>query len=70
MGKFKLTKSGSAEFTATSRIQNEDGGLVRRPQGGNAVLSGTGTFTKTYKVLDPAATGDELIIWVQITAIQ
>ena len=69
-GKYKLIKSGSAEFTATSRIQNEDGELVRQPESNNIVLTGTGTFTKSYKILDPAATGDELIIRVQITDIQ
>ena len=68
--KYKLTKSESAEFYATSRIQNEDGGLVRPPEGGNIALSGTGTLTMAYRDLPNAATGDELIIRVQITSIQ
>ena len=68
--KYTLTKSGSAEFYATSRIVNDDGELVREPEGGNIVLSGTGTLTKAYSDLPNAATGDELIIRVQITSIQ
>ncbi|MDE0265558.1 MAG: hypothetical protein OXK17_00810 [Thaumarchaeota archaeon] len=70
LGKYKLVKSGSAEFTATSRIHNDDNKLVRQPEGGSVVLSGTGTLTKSYKILDPASTDDELIIRVQITDIQ
>ncbi len=43
--RFKLTKSGSAEFGVTSRIVNEDGELARQPDGSNVVLPGTGTYT-------------------------
>ena len=68
--KYKLTQSGSAEFYATSRIVNDNGELIRQPEGGNIVLSGTGTLTMAYSSLANAATGDELIIRVQITTIE
>ena len=39
--KYKLTQSGSAEFYATSRIVNDDGELIRQPEGVNCQELGT-----------------------------
>lgn len=70
LGKFKLSNAESAEFTATSRIQNEDGDLVRPPQSVDIDLSGSGTLTYSYNSLPNASTGDELIIIVQLDSIE